>query len=441
MMRLPHTLRLLRIAVILLPALRSGRLSQALERLGPSFIKLGQTLSTRPDLIGARAAANLASLRDNLPPFPATVARRILQEEWGNPAETALASFDEMPVAAASIAQVHRATLKTGGTVAVKIVRPGVERQFARDIAFFYWAARRMTRFFPRWRRLKPLEVVKTLENSVAFELDMRYEAAATEELRNNTKEDAYLHIPAIEWPLVARRVLVTEWVNGTPIEDVEALRAAGHDPDTILARLAEHFFNQAFRDGFFHADLHPGNLRVDASGAVAMFDFGIMGRLSRRERIYMAEIFRGFLNEDFRRVAEMHFRAGYVPKTQSVEQFAQACMAIARPILGRPVQEISMANLLGQLFQVTETFQMETQPQLLLFQKTLVVVEGVGRMLNPQINMWELARTPIESWAKDHFGPRGRAKHAAQELLECLEALPALLEKIKSELTGKHHA
>lgn len=411
------------------------RLARALEALGPSFIKLGQVLSTRADLVGEEMAAALASLRDSLPPFSSRTARRIIAEELGASVDALFTQFDDTPVAAASIAQVHKAVRQDGRKVAVKIIRPGVQRAFHKDLRLFFWIARILERRAPSMRRLKPVEVVKTLEQSVMFELDLRYEAAAMEELARNTKQDAGLRVPAVDWNATGERVLVSQWVEGIPIHQVDALIAAGHDLNHILARFSEHFFMQVFRDGFFHADLHPGNLFIDAEGNIVVVDFGIMGRLDWQSRIYVAEIFRGFLNEDYRHVAEVHFRAGYVPPHHSREQFAQAAMAIAKPILNKPVHEISLAKLLGQLFRVTEMFEMETQPQLLLLQKTLVVVEGVGRMLNPQVNMWEMARPPIEAWAAQHMGMRGRFRHAAQHAQDMAEKLPPLLSKLERAL------
>jgi len=421
-MRLLYPLRLLATLCLLWLALKRGCLSTALERLGPSYIKLGQLLSTRPDLIGEKRADELAHLRDRLPPFRFAQARRIIEEEFGKKLEAIFASIEEVPVAAASVAQVHSARLLSGERVAAKILRPGVARAFEKDIALFDWAARTLMRLRPGMRRLKLTEVVNLLRETVTFELDLRYEAAAMDEMRANVAGDSGWRIPRVYWQVAARRVLVSEWIDGVPIHEREALLAAGHNPDVVLAALARHFFLHVFRDGFFHADLHPGNVFVDAAGNIVVVDFGIMGRLSRRERNYIAEMFRGFLQEDYKAVAEAHFRAGYVPAHQSKERFAQAAMAIAKPIFNRPANEISLAKLLEQLFSVAKTFEMQTQPQLLLLQKTLVTVEGVGRMLNPSANMWDMARSPIEEWAKAEFSPAGRAKHALAEVKEWIE-------------------
>lgn len=400
-------------------------LAQALESLGPGFIKLGQVLSTRPDMVGPTIAGALARLRDALPPFPAAVARTRLEEALGAPIETMFRAFDDMPVAAASIAQVHRAETLDGTEVAVKITRPGVAKAFARDVDFFYWAARLLERRSKRMRRLKPVEVVRTLERSMRLELDLRFEAAAAEELHENSREDARIAIACVDWTRSAATVLTSGWLDGIPIHERTRLIQAGHDPEKLVATLAEMFFTHVFRDGFFHADLHPGNVFVLADGRIGLVDFGIMGRLDAASRRYLANIFYGFLSGDFLRVARAHLEAGYVPPHHSVMEFAQACRAIAKPILDKPMGEISIGALLGQLFLITEMFEMETRPELLLLQKSLVVVEGVGRMLAPHTNMWELARAPIEHYVREHFSPRaaiiGKLKHLAALARECL--------------------
>lgn len=407
--------------------------ARAFERLGPSFIKLGQTLSTRPDLVGVENAAILGDLRDNLKPFASKTAMRIISTELGDAFEW----VEERPVAAASIAQVHKAKLKDGCVVAIKILRPNIRKRFKRDLKFFYWAARQLERFAPKMRRLKPMEVVQVFEQSIHMELDLRFEAANACELKENTKNDDGFYVPAIDWQRTTSNVLVMEWINGIKLHEVDALRKK-HDLNQLLTRLSESFFRQAFRDGFFHADMHPGNVFVDDAGRIVVVDFGIMGRLDWQTRLYVADIFRGFLNQDFERVAKAHFKAGYVPAHHDVQAFAAACRAIAMPILDKPVNEISIGGLLGQLFQVTEQFDMQTRPELLLFQKTLVVVEGLGRMLNPEVNMWEVARTPIESWAKEHLSLCGKAKELLGHLSELIELAPQLLRKLEESLKGQ---
>ncbi|HZT52541.1 MAG TPA: 2-polyprenylphenol 6-hydroxylase [Stellaceae bacterium] len=414
------------------PALRPGqRLAEALQALGPSFIKLGQALSLRADLIGDEVASDLALLRDQLPPFPGTEARAVVERELGAPLAALYRTFNEVPIAAASIAQVHLAVTEDGEEVAVKVLRPGIEAAFARDIALFDWLARLGEWLEPRLRRLKPREVVETLAQSVRLEMDLRFEAAAASELRDNFADDPTFRVPRIDWRRTARRVLTLERVGGVRVDDRAGLVAAGHDVRAILERAARAFFNQVFRDGFFHADLHPGNLFIDADGAIVAVDFGIMGRLDRKTRYYLADMLLAFLTGDYDRVADVHFEAGYVPPDQSRAWFAQACRAIGEPILGRPMHEISLGRLLAQLFQVTEQFQMETQPQLLLLQKTMVVAEGVGRLLDPSVNMWSLARPLIEDWMRENRGPEARIADAIADTLGALERVPALLRSL----------
>src|SRR6266851_8415968 len=413
-------LRLLRSRDPALVAARPGlRLATALHALGPSFIKLGQLLSTRADLLGEEFAADLSQLQDRLPPFPTADARAIVETEFAQPLGTLFAGFDDEPVAAASIAQVHFAVTTSGENVAVKILRPGIAAAFARDVDLFFWLAELVESTQPGLRRLRPVEVVRTLAETVRIEMDLRLEAAAASELAENFAGDADFRVPRVDWQRTSQRVLTLERVSGIRIDDRAALFAAGHDIEAILAKAAGAFFNQVFRDGFFHADLHPGNMFVEASGALAVVDFGIMGRLDRKTRYYLADMLLGFLSGDYRRVAEVHFDAGYVPRHRSVEEFAQACRSIGEPILGRPLQDISLARLLAQLFQVTEQFAMETQPQLLLLQKTMVLAEGVGRRLDPSVNIWSLARPLVEEWMRDNRGPEARLRERLDGIVE----------------------
>ncbi len=405
------------------------RLALALQRLGPSFIKLGQALSTRADLIGDEVAADLSALQDRLPPFPGDEARATVAEQLGAEVDELFSSFEDAPVAAASIAQVHFATTTEGEEVAVKVLRPGIEEAFARDLELFYWLAAMVERALPGLARLKPLEVVASFAETVRIEMDLRLEAAAASELRENFADDPSYRVPRVDWQRTARRVLTLERVSGIPIDERERLIAAGHDVDRVLETAANAVFTQVFRDGFFHADLHPGNLFVAADSAVIAVDFGIMGRLDRETRYYLADMLLGFLQGDYRLVAEVHFRAGYVPPNQSKDAFAQACRSIAEPILGQPLHEISLAKLLAHLFQVTKTFEMETQPQLLLLQKTMLVAEGVGRILNPQVNMWELARPLVEDWMRENRGAEARLREAAADAAETLQRLPRFLD------------
>lgn len=424
----PYAVRLARVFAPAAPKGRPGqRLARAFERLGPTFIKLGQMLSTRPDIMGEQVATDLAELRDHLPPFDTALARRTIEEELGGPLDRFFASFDDAPVAAASIAQVHFAVTTDGREVAVKVLRPGVEAAFARDFDLMYWLADILMRLRPDLRRLKPVEVVRTFAESVQIEMDLRMEAAAATELAENFADDTTFRVPKIDWERTAQRVLTLERIRGVKIDDREAIIAAGHDPDRILANAAATFFNQVFRDGLFHADQHPGNAFVDEAGTIVAIDFGIMGRLDRAHRHYLADMLLGFLTRDYETVAEVHFRAGFVPPHKSREAFTQALRAIAEPILDKPLHEISVARLLGLLFQVTETFEMETQPQLLLLQKTMLVTEGVGRSLNPDVNMWSVARPLIEAWMRRNRGPQARLAEAARTFFEAIERAPAI--------------
>ena len=415
------------------PGRPGERLAAALEELGPSFIKLGQALSVRSDLVGEEIAHDLAKMQDNLPPFPGSDARAIIEEELQAPVETLFESFDNEPVAAASIAQVHFARTAEDGDVAVKILRPGIENRFRRDIDLFLWLARLVERTQPSLRRLRPVEVVRMFEATVNVELDLRLEAAAASELRENTENDSGFRVPKIDWVRTGRRVMTLERIDGIRIDDIAALESAGFTPRDILQRSAESFFNQVFRDGFFHADIHPGNMFIARDGALCPVDFGIMGRLDPRTRNYLADMLIGFLDRDYKRVAEVHFEAGYVPARMSVGNFTQAVRSIGEPILGKPLHEISLARLLAQLFQITKTFEMEAQPQLLLLQKTMLVAEGVGRTLDPTVNMWILAKPLVESWVLEHRGPDARIRDAVTDAVSQFERLPRLVGRAEA--------
>ncbi len=414
---------------------KGERLAAALQVLGPSFIKFGQALSTRPDLIGEEVANELSELQDRLPPFSGRAARQIVERELNQPLDTLFAEFDIEPVAAASIAQVHLARTIEGDAVAVKILRPGIEDAFARDLELFYWLAALSERALPAWRRLKPVEVIRTFADSVAMEMDLRIEAAAASEIRENFCDDPMYCVPKVDWQRTSQRVLTLERVEGLSIDEREKLEESGFDPREILKVTAGTFFRQVFRDGFFHADLHAGNLLVDAEGRVNAVDFGIMGRLDRDTRRYLAEMLLGFLLRNYERVAEVHFEAGYVPRHKSKAAFIQAIRSIGEPILGKPLHEISLGQLLGHLFKVTKIFEMETQPQLLLLQKTLLMAEGLCRRLSPEENMWALAQPQIERWARENLGPEMRLRDAAVESVATLRRVPRMLERAESAL------
>jgi ubiquinone biosynthesis protein len=408
------------------------RLTAALAELGPSFVKIGQALSTRADLVGEELAADLSRLQDKLPPFPAEQARATVERELNQALTQVFASFESEPVAAASIAQVHFATTPDGAPVAVKVLRPGIERVFARDIAMFRWLAGQAERWSRPARRLRPVAVVEQFAETVRLEMDLRLEAAAAAELAANFADDPEFRVPAVDWTRTARRVLTMQRIAGTPVDERERLIALGHDPQEIVAKAARAFFRMVFRDGFFHADMHPGNVFVAEDGALIAVDFGIMGRIDMATRTTLADMLIGFLTRDYQRVADVHIRAGFVPADRSAGAFAQAARAIAEPILGRPLAEISLARLLAQLFEVTEQFEMRTQPQLLLLQKSMLVCEGVGRRLAPDLNMWQLAEPMIVDWIAEHRGPAARVRNAIDTVLARLDDLPGLVERVE---------
>lgn len=414
------------------PGRPGQQLAAALQELGPSFIKLGQVLSIRADLVGDQVAEDLAQLRDRLPAFSGAEARAIIEAEMGKPIDALYAAFDDVAVAAASIAQVHYAETMEGRVVAVKVLRPGIEAAFQRDIDLLMWLAGWAVRLQPKLRRLKPVAVVETFARTVALEMDLRMEAAAASELGDNFIGDATFGVPSIDWDRTSKRVMTQERIIGFSIDRLDDIKGAGLDPDRLLAHAADAFFNQVFRDGFFHADLHPGNMFVTREGRLVAVDFGIMGRIDRQTRLYLADMLIGFLNRDYDLVAKVHFDAGFVPASQDQELFKQACRSIGEPLQGRPLYDISVGRLLAQMFAVTEKFQMETQPQLLLLQKSMLTAEGMGRVLNPHVNMWELARPLIERWMVENRGPEARVADLVRGVTGVVTRLPALVRDLE---------
>lgn len=387
---------------------------RAITALGPAYIKFGQLLSTRPDVVGPELANELRVLQDKLPPFPMAEARATIEAELGRPVDEVFAEL-EPPVAAASLAQVHRARLReTGQVVAVKVLRPGIERAFMRDVDAFYFAASMVELLAPFARRLRPKAVIRHFEGVVKGELDLRMEAAAADEYRANADHDPGFRVPAIAWSASGRRVLTAEWVTGTPMGDVPALVEARVDLVGLSERVIQTFLTHALRDGFFHADMHQGNLKVGPDGALVALDFGIMGRIDAYTRRVYAEILIGFLHRDYARVAEVHFEAGYVPRDRDPDAFAQALRSVGEPIFGQDATRISMARLLAHLFEVTERFGMQTRTELILLQRTMVVVEGVARSLNPQMNMWETSRPVVTDYIRSNLGPAAVARDLA---------------------------
>lgn len=387
---------------------------RAISALGPAYIKFGQLLSTRPDIVGPELADELTVLQDKLPPFSIAEARRSIESELGRSVDTLFSEFSD-PVAAASLAQVHRATLaETGQIVAVKVLRPGIEKAFRRDVDAFYLAASLIEMLAPFTRRLKPRAVIEHFEGVVEGELDLRMEAAAAAEFRANTEADPGFRVPAVIWPATERRVMTLEWVAGDNMGDLGALSVRGTDLVRLSERVIQSFLLHALRDGFFHADMHQGNLKLGPDGAIVALDFGIMGRIDAYTRKVYAEILIGFLRKDYMRVAEVHFEAGYVPADQDVYAFAQALRSVGEPIFGQDARNISMAKLLGHLFEVTERFGMETRTELILLQRTMVVVEGVARKLNPAMNMWETSRPVVTEYIAETLGPKAITRDLA---------------------------
>lgn len=411
------------------------RLARALQDLGPTAIKLGQALSTRPDVMGDEIAIDLSELQDRLPAFSGKDARRIIEEDLGGPLENFFSEFDDTAVAAASIAQVHFAKTKEGDEVAIKVLRPNIRRAFKADFRLMNTVAQWVERARPDLSRLKLVESVKTLEETVRFEMDLRFEAAAADEMRENFKDDDYFYIPKVYWPFCAKRVMVLERLHGLSVDEPQQILEAGFDPNDILIKASTAFFNMIFRDGFFHADLHPGNMFILSDGRLAAVDFGITGRLDHTTQRHLGELLLSFITQDYKRAAEVHFEAGWVPLNQSVDLFTQAVRSIAEPIMGLPQNEISMARLLAQLFEVTEYFAMETQPQLIQLQKTMLIVEGVGRSLNPHANMWFLAEPFIEKWMRENLGPQAQVKTVALEARDTLLRLPRILANVEDTL------
>jgi ubiquinone biosynthesis protein len=408
---------------------------RALTALGPAYIKFGQILSTRPDVVGAELAMELSILQESLPPFSKNLAVLEIERELDISIDDVFENISE-PIAAASIAQVHKAVLKSNGqTVAVKVLRPEIEKAFRKDIDAFYLAASMIELLSPKSRRLRPLEVIKHFDSVVQGELDLRLEASAASEFSANTKGDALLCIPNIHWETSGRRVMTLDWIDGIPLADLKALKKSKIDMGELSTRILSMFLRHALRDGFFHGDMHQGNLKINANGELAIFDFGIMGRIDEYTRRVYAEILMGFIKKDYKRVAEVHFEAGYISSDQDVDLFAQALRSVGEPIFGQNAENISMAKLLSHLFDVTERFGMETRTELILLQRTMVVVEGVSRSLDPtSLDIWEAARPEVEKYIKNNLGPKAFMRDlikTTQTLSHFGPKLPILLENL----------
>lgn len=408
-------------------------ITRAITALGPAYIKFGQILSTRADVVGPEMAGQLRMLQDRLPPFPTDLAKKAIEAELRAPVDQLFSEFSE-PVAAASIAQVHRARVReTGREVAVKVVRPGIGAAFKRDIDAFHFGARLIQLLSPGTRRLRPRDVVRHFEQTVTGEQDLRLEAAAASEFAENTARDAGFQIPMPHWALSSRRVLTADWAEGLPMGDRDALIAAGHDTTELARRVIQLFLSHALRDGFFHADMHHGNLKVAANGDIIAYDFGIMGEIDEYTRRVYAQILYGFIQRDYRLVARVHFEAGYVPRDRDEAAFARALRAVGEPIFGADASRISMGNLLSYLFEVTERFGMPTRTELILLQRTMVVVEGVARSLDPQLNIWDAAKPVVSDYIKASVGPKAAISdltHIAQTVGRYGPLLPRMIEQ-----------
>jgi ubiquinone biosynthesis protein len=408
------------------------RYADAFQAIGPAAIKLGQTLATRPDLVGEEAARDLLRLQDALPPLPFAVIRQRIEASYGRPLETFFTAFDEQPVGAASIAQVHRAVTTDGRQVAVKVLRPGIETEFARAIDTYEWAAAQVESMGGEASRLRPRLVIETFKRWTARELDLRREAASASELAEGMQAEPDFLVPQIDWQRTTGKVLVLEWIDGIKLSHRERLIEAGHDTTLLAGRLIKAFLRQAIAEGFFHADMHQGNLFALADGRIAAIDFGIMGRIDRRARVWLAEILYGLITGNYKRVAEIHFEAGYVPPHHNVAEFATALRAVGEPMRGLPVKEMSMGAMLDGLFSITRDFDMQTQPHLLLLQKTMVMVEGVARTLDPEINLWDVSAPFVREWIRTELGPEAKIADRLVEDLRTLARLPQLIRNIE---------
>jgi ubiquinone biosynthesis protein len=425
----PAVRRLARLARLFSFAPIVPQYATALEKLGPAAVKLGQTLATRPDLVGVEAMRDLARLQDNLPPFPFADVQKAIAAELG---DTSLhfSSVDPVAAGSASLAQVHKAVTTDGRTVAIKLLRPGIEELFADHISTYAWAAAKIEQLGGEAARLRPRLVIETFRQWSMRELDLRTEAASASELAERMASDTSYHVPSIDWARTTRRLLTLEWIDGVKLTDKNALDTIGLDRKKLSRTIVLTFLTQAIEHGFFHADLHQGNLFVDTQGRLAVVDFGIMGRLDALGRRYLAEILYGLLNRNYKRVAEIHFEAGYVPAHHNVGEFETALRAVGEPIRGLPIKDISPGRLMEQLFAVTRQFDMQTQPHLLLLQKSLVMVEGLAAHIDPDANMWEIAENYLRNWIRDELGPEVRLADTIRRVAKDFLGIPDVLRR-----------
>ena len=403
------------------------RIRRTLEDLGPIFVKLGQILSTRRDLLPDDIAIELAKLQDRVPPFPGEQAKAIIEKAYGHPLDRVFSEFNTTPLASASIAQVHTARLLDGTEVVVKVLRPDIEPVIRRDIGLMYILADKMQRYWAEGRRLRPREVVREFEKNLIDELDLMREAASATQIRRNFSTSNLLYVPEIYWPHCRRNVMVMERIHGIPVSHIEAIHAAGIEMKSLAERGVEIFFTQVFRHNFFHADMHPGNIFVSSTGQYMAVDFGIVGTLSHDDQRYLAENFLAFFKRDYQRVAELHVESGWVPANTRVDEFEAAIRTVCEPIFEKPLAEISFGQLLLRLFQTARRFNMEVQPQLVLLQKTLLNIEGLGRQLYPELDLWQTAKPFLERWMSEQIGTRAFLKRIKDNVPKWGEKLPQI--------------
>jgi ubiquinone biosynthesis protein len=434
----PPLKRLIRIARFGARVPKVPRYAEAFQSIGPAAIKLGQALATRPDLIGEDAARDLLRLQDRLPALPFPEIKAAIERGLAGPVSGFFSSMEEEPVGAASIAQVHRAVTTEGVTVAVKVIRPGVEREFAQALETYEWAAAKAEQMGGEFARLRPRMTIATFRQWTLRELDLRREAASASELAEAMTAEPGFRIPAIDWPRTSRTVMTLEWIDGIKLSDIAALDAAGIDRPALAGTLVRGFLRQAIAEGFFHADMHQGNLMATRDkdgkgGDLVAIDFGIMGRLDRRARYWLAEILYGLITGNYARVAEIHFEAQYVPAHHNVHEFATALRSVGEPMRGLPVKDMSIGNMLDSLFAITRDFDMVTQPHLLLLQKTMVMVEGVASALDPEINMWEAAGPYVREWLRGELGPEAKLADAIVDGVRTLSRLPDVIRRLEN--------
>jgi ubiquinone biosynthesis protein len=421
---------------------RAERLRLALEALGPIFVKFGQVLSTRRDLLPVDIADELAKLQDQVPPFPAEQAAAILERVYGRRAEQVFSQFSRDPVASASVAQVHLAALQDGTEVAVKILRPGIASVIANDLALLDTGASLVELLWADGKRLRPHEVISEFARHLEDELDLMREAANANQLRRNFEHSPLLLVPEVHWDYCSSEVMVMQRMHGIPVSQVDALRAQGVDIRRLARAGVEIFFTQVFRDGFFHADMHPGNIFVSAQGQYIALDFGIMGTLTETDQNYLAQNFLAFFRRDYRRVAEAHIESGWAPPDTRIDEFEAAIRTVCEPIFDKPLKEISFGKVLLRLFQTSRRFNIEVQPQLVMLQKTLLNIEGLGRDLDPDLDLWDTAKPFLERWMSERIGWRGLLRHLRKETpywTTLLPQIPRLLHRYLDDSQARH--